>query len=248
MELDVLNVSSGVSRTGDAKTKLMINLTVVPTSTSEIEVGDSICTSRFVQPSEGAHRINARALIRTEEDYVDFAKEMIPSVNIAEKGLAGFAKACFSPKGQPADLVFFLFTCLEEISRLRVIVSQAEPGDLSLYIDTTDFDSEVTGDLIINHPEDGNVSYLPIDSWSLSIRHMTTNRVEIADRKGDISDKQALDSDDMDAIKRTARRMRQEQDSSPDPLLRLMRDIRAGIFTLAALAFALLLFAVNLWG
>jgi|JI8StandDraft_2_1071088.scaffolds.fasta_scaffold115763_2 hypothetical protein len=248
MELDVLNVSSGVSQTGDAITKLTINLTVVPTSTSELKVGDSVFTSRFVKPSEGENRINARAIISSDEHYVDFVKEMIPSVNITKKGLAGFAKVWFSPKGQPADLVFFLFTCLEEISRLRVIISQAEPGDLSLYIDTTAFKAEATGDLIISHPEDTNVSYLPIDSWSLSIRHMTSNRVEIADRKGDISDKQALDSDDLDAIKRTARRMKQGQDASPDPLLRQMRDIRAGIYTLAALAFAALLFAVNRWG
>lgn len=245
MELDVLNVSSRVLQLGNAKTKPTIALSVVPASTSEIKVGDSVFTSRFVKPSESGRRINARAVISSDEDYVDFAKEMIPPSRTAKNGLAGFAKAWFSPEGQPADLVFFLFTCPEEIARLRVLVSHAEPGDLSLCIDTTAFESDVIGDSIISHPEDTNVSYLPMDNWSLSIRHMTTNRVEIADRKGDTSDKQALDSDDLEAIKRTARRMRQEQDASPDPLLKLMRDVRAGVYAVAAVAFALLLGSIN---
>lgn len=245
MELDVLSVNSRVLQLGDAKTKLAVTLTVVPASTLEIKVGDSVFTSRFVKPSEGEHRINARAVINSDEDYADFAEEMIPPSKIGKNGLAGFAKAWFSPEGQPADLVFFLFTSAEEISRLRLLVSKVNPGDLSLYIDTTDFDSDVIGDLIISHPENANVSYSPLDSWSLSISHMTTNRIEIADRKGHASDKLELDSDDLEAIKRTSRRIRQEQDASRDPLIKLLRDVRAGVYAVAALAFALLLGSFN---
>lgn len=249
MQLDILEITSGFSRWGEEAIKPILILRVVPSGHDQILIGEHHSFSCFARSSGGRQRIDARLILTSSEKQIEFAKERVGPETLRDQTMAGYAMATFgSSRDDIAALEFFLFADDATIKSMAQQMKNVGPAEITANVDVWGLEFRLPDEDIWNEPEDKKASVLPIIDYGFQITQLSTTRHEIREYNDAALDKEFLDSDDIETIKRTARRIKEDKELNPEPLLKAVKEIRFILFALAALVATLVVYVSRYLG